>query len=159
MSEVYLSREGLRKLQDELKALKSSERPVVRQALQRAREFGDLSENAEYHAAREAQGIVGSQVAGLKHLLQAVAFIEDIVRPDGRITLGTVAELRYEETGDVQTVWLLGEGDAHYGSEVISYTSQLGHALLAREAGDEVEFEVDGEVTKLTVVSTEPKLP
>ncbi|NCP31721.1 MAG: hypothetical protein COZ06_16185 [Armatimonadetes bacterium CG_4_10_14_3_um_filter_66_18] len=156
---TYMTRLSFGMRKDEIQRLEHQLRVELPEAIKRARELGDLSENAEYHAAREAQGIVGSQVAGLKHLLQAVAFIEDIVRPDGRITLGTVAELRYEETGDVQTVWLLGEGDAHYGSEVISYTSQLGHALLAREAGDEVEFEVDGEVTKLTVVSTEPKLP
>ena len=93
MSEVYLSREGLQKLQDELKGLKSTDRPAAREALKRAREFGDLSENAEYTAAKERLMFLEQRINKLEETLSRATLLELENIPDDKVYLGAPVEL------------------------------------------------------------------
>lgn len=156
---TYMTKATFRRQREQLRNLETQLRVDLPAAVKKARELGDLSENAEYHAAREAQSIAASQVARLQYLLENVSYIEDLERPDGVATLGTVVRIRWTDTDKVQTVWLLGEGDDYYGDDVVSYTAELGKRLLGKRAGDKVEMEVDGRSSRFEVLSVEPKLP
>lgn len=93
MSEVYLSREGYEKLHDELQELKGTERPTVRQALQRAREFGDLSENAEYSAAKERLHFCETRIHKLEETLSRARLLENESIPEDKVYIGATVEL------------------------------------------------------------------
>ena len=93
MSEVYLSRDGLEKLKDELRELKEHERPTVREALQRAREFGDLSENAEYTAAKERLMFLEQRINKLEDTLSRATLLENEAIPEDKVYIGATVEL------------------------------------------------------------------
>ena len=93
MSEVYLSRDGYAKLKEELKELKETERPTVRQALQRAREFGDLSENAEYAAAKERLMFLEQRISKLEDTLSRTTLLENEAIPEDKVYIGATVEL------------------------------------------------------------------
>ena len=142
MSDVYLSRDGVQKLQDELKELKTSERPTVRAALQRAREFGDLSENAEYSAAKERLMFLEQRIAKLEETLSRARLIENENIPDDKVYIGATVELKdlTKKKGLIYTLVSPEEADFEEGK--ISTVSPIGKGLLGKEEGDEVEIEV-----------------
>jgi transcription elongation factor GreA len=156
---VVMTRATLLRQQEELRALERELRIEIPQAIKKARELGDLAENAEYHAARERQGIINSQFMALRELLAHVQCVEDIALPEGVAGVGTEVVLKDLATGDESTVWLLGIGDGHLGSEVISYDAPLGKALLGKKVGETVELDHGSEERKLQVVSITPRLP
>lgn len=142
MSEVYLSRDGYGKLQDELKTLKFTERPTVREALQRAREFGDLSENAEYAAAKERLLFLERRINKLEETLSRARLIENEDLPDDKVYIGATVELVDVKKERELTYTLVAPEEADFDQGKISTVSPIGRGLLGKQEGEEVEIEV-----------------
>ena len=130
----------------------------IPQEIAKARALGDLSENAEYHAARERQGITKALHDNLQAVMETAVAIEDIHRPEGVGGVAKVMRLRNIATNEEFEVWLLGEGDAQSGTGVISYKAPLGQNLIGRRVGEVIELPgTDGQTAE--IVSIEEKLP
>ena len=134
---VPMLAEGHRKLSDELKRLKS-ERPEIVEAIEAARAHGDLSENAEYHAAKERQGQIEATIADLEDRLSRAMVIDPTTLGGDRIVFGATVSLVDEDKKKVK-YQLVGQVEADANQGRISYNSPLGRALIGRHAGDEVE--------------------
>lgn len=132
--------EGHAKLQTELKKLKQ-ERPQIVDAIEEARAHGDLSENAEYHAAKERQGQVEAQIADIEDKLSRAQIIDPSELSGDKIVFGSTVSLLDEDDKPIR-YQLVGEAEADAKSGRISYNSPLGRALIGREVGDEVEVTV-----------------
>ena len=142
MSEVYLSREGYEKLQGELKGLKETERPAVRQALQRAREFGDLSENAEYSAAKERLLFLEQRIGKLEDTLSRARLLENEAIPEDKVYIGATVELEDLAQARQLTYTLVAPEEADFEAGKISTVSPIGKGLLGHQEGEEIEIEV-----------------
>src|SRR5215203_1686484 len=135
---VPMLEEGHRQLSDELKRLKTEERPAIIEAIEVARAHGDLSENAEYHAAKERQGHVEASIADLEDRL-ARAMIIDPTRLSGdKVVFGATVTLLDEDEKKVK-YQLVGQQEADARVGRISYNSPLGRALIGRQKGEEIE--------------------
>ncbi|MBN1809545.1 MAG: transcription elongation factor GreA [Planctomycetes bacterium] len=137
---IAMTREGYRKLQGEMKDLEGKV-PALRKAIQTAREHGDLSENAEYHAAKEALAGLEGKIAQVKAKLAAADLIDDSKLPEGIATIGSRVTLVDMEAGDEEEYHLVGAGEENFLEGKILTTSPLGQALLRREEGEEFEFD------------------
>lgn len=136
---IPMTPEGHSRLSAELKRLKTVERPAVIRAIAAAREHGDLSENAEYHAARERQGFIEGRVMELEDKLGRAEII-DISRLSGsKVMFGAKVRLVDEETNEEVTYQIVGPEEAEIAQGLLSIGSPLAQALLGREAGDTVE--------------------
>ena len=137
MSEVYLSREGYQKLQEELRELKGTERPTVRAALQHAREFGDLSENAEYSAAKERLMFLEQRINKLEETLSRARLIENENIPGDKVYIGATVELLDLEKNRELTYTLVSPEEADFEEGKISTVSPIGKGLLGHQEGEE----------------------
>lgn len=149
MSKVPMTLRGHELLQDELKKLKSVDRPVVIKAIAEARAHGDLKENAEYHAAKDQQGFIEARIKELEGKLSHVQVI-DVTAIDarGKIIFGSTVELIDEATGKKITYKIVGEDEADIKSGLISFSSPIARALISKNEGDVVDFQApDGEKT------------
>jgi transcription elongation factor GreA len=142
MSEVYLSREGYQKLQDELQNLKGKERPTVRQALQRAREFGDLSENAEYSAAKERLLFLEQRINRLEETLSRARLLENENIPADKVYIGATVDLTDLKSGRKLKYTLVAPEEADFERGKISTVSPIGRGLLGHAEGEEVDIQV-----------------
>lgn len=142
MSEVYLSRDGYQKLQNELQDLKGTERPVVRAELQHAREFGDLSENAEYSAAKERLMFLEQRISRLEETLSRARLIENENIPDDKVYIGATVELQDLEKDRNLTYTLVSPEEADFEQGKISTVSPIGQGLLGHQEGAEIEIQV-----------------
>jgi transcription elongation factor GreA len=139
MNKNPMTVDGYQRLQDELKRLKTVDRPAIIRAIAEARTHGDLSENAEYHAARERQSFIEGRVAELEDKI-ARAEVIDVTRLSGRaIKFGATVTLADEETDEEQTFRIVGEDEADIKDGRLSVTSPLARALIGKEQGDSVE--------------------
>lgn len=130
---------GYARLQEELKQLKSVERPAVIRAIAEAREHGDLSENAEYHAARERQSFIEGRVAEIEDLI-ARAEVIDVSKLSGdRVKFGATVMLADEDTGEETTYQIVGAVEGDIKSGLLSITAPLARALIGKTVGDAVE--------------------
>ena len=136
---VPMLAEGHRKISDEVRQLKMFERPAIIEAIELARAHGDLSENAEYHAAKERQGQVEATIADLEDRLSRAMVIDPTTLSGNKVVFGATVTLIDEDKKKIR-YQLVGktEADARVGR--ISYNSPLGRALIGRNVGDEVEF-------------------
>ena len=138
-NKIPMTPEGHARLTAELKRLKSVERPAVIKAIAAAREHGDLSENAEYHAARERQGFIEGRVMELEDKLSRAEVI-DISRLSGtKVTFGARVKLVDEETEEETSYQVVGPEEADIQQGLLSIQSPLAQAILGKEAGDSVE--------------------
>jgi transcription elongation factor GreA len=135
---VPMLAEGHRKLSDEVRHLKMFERPAVIQAIEEARAHGDLSENAEYHAAKERQGQVEATIADLEDRLSRAMVIDPTSLSGDKVVFGATVTLIDEDDKKVR-YQLVGQTEADAKVGRISYNSPLGRALIGRQVGDEVE--------------------
>jgi len=135
---VPMLAEGQRKLQEEVKHLKTVERPSIIEAIEVARAHGDLSENAEYHAAKERQGHVEATIADLEDRLSRAMIIDPTMLSGDKILFGATVTLLDEDEKKVR-YQLVGQTEADAKSGRISYNSPLGRALIGRQSGEEVE--------------------
>lgn len=132
---------GYRRLQEEIKNLKSVERPAVIKAIAEAREHGDLSENAEYHAARERQSFIEGRISELEDITKRSEII-DLAKMTGEtVRFGATVRLADEETDGEVSYQVVGEFEADINRGRISISSPLGRALIGRQVGDSVEVE------------------
>ena len=131
--------EGYEKLQTEVRHLKMVERPSVIEAIEVARGHGDLSENAEYHAAKERQGQVEAQIADIEDRLSRAMVIDPTTLSGDKAVFGATVHLLDENDKKVK-YQIVGQTEADARSGRISYSSPLGRALIGRSVGDEVEF-------------------
>ncbi|GBD44360.1 Transcription elongation factor GreA [bacterium HR40] len=133
--------EGYARLSEELKRLKTIERPAIIRAIAAAREHGDLSENAEYHAARERQSFIEGRVLELEDQLARAEVIDAAKLSGDRVMFGATVRLVDEETDEEVTYRIVGPLEADIGLGLLSVESPLARALLGRKAGDHVEVE------------------
>ena len=139
MEKIPMTPEGYARLEGELKHLKAIERPAVIKAISEARDHGDLSENAEYHAARERQSFIEGRVAELEDKI-ARAEIIDVTKLSGKvIKFGAKVTLADEDSGDEATYQIVGAEEADVEKGRLSVTSPLARALIGKGKGDSVE--------------------
>src|SRR6266481_2159770 len=139
MNKIPMTVEGYARLQEELKRLKSVDRPAIIRAIAEARTHGDIAENAEYHAARERQSFIEGRVGELEDKI-ARAEVIDVTKLSGSvIKFGATVKLADEETDEEQTYKIVGEDEADIRNGRLSVTSPLARALIGKEQGDSVE--------------------
>lgn len=145
--------EGLAALESELKRLKEIERPAVIRALAESREHGDLSENAEYHAARERQGFIEGRVAELEDKIRRAMVIDRSKLSGQGIMFGALVTLADEDTDDEATYRIVGADEADVKRGLISITAPLARALIGKHAGENVEVETPGGTKAYEILS------
>jgi len=139
--EIHLTREGYEKLHEEFKVLKSR-RKELSEAIAKARAHGDLSENAEYDAAKEAQAFNEKRIADLEEKLTRVRVIDAAAAAPGKAFVGTTVRLKDLGTGEEVSYMLVSEEEADFLANKISITSPVGSAFLGKERGARVEIKV-----------------
>lgn len=144
MEKIPMTADGYTALEEDLKHRKSVERPRIIQAIAEARAHGDLSENAEYHAAKESQGLNESRIADLEEKM-GLADVIDISKLSGdRVMFGATVALVDEDTDEEQKYQIVGESEADIKSGKISITSPIARALINKSVGDSVEVNTPG---------------
>ncbi|MFO1171462.1 MAG: transcription elongation factor GreA [Hyphomicrobiaceae bacterium] len=139
MDKVPMTIEGFQKLEAELQRLKAVERPRIIQAIAEARSHGDLSENAEYHAAKEQQGLNEARVADLEDKLSRADIIDVTKLSGDSVKFGATVKLVDEDTDEKVTYQIVGEYEASVKEGKVSITSPIARALIGKKKGDSVE--------------------
>jgi len=143
---------GYKAAEVELKQLKSKDRPAVIKAIAEAREHGDLSENAEYHAAREQQSHIEGRIKELDSII-GLADVIDVTKLSGSIKFGATVGLADEDTDEEKTYQIVGESEADMTRNMINIKSPIARALIGKEEGDSVEVRTPGGVKSYEVLS------
>ena len=139
MDKHPMTKEGAEALQTELNKLKKEDRPRITEAIADAREHGDLKENAEYHAAREQQGLVEARIKHIEGTL-SMAQVIDVTKlnPRGKVVFGATVTVLNIDTDEEVTYKIVGNDEAHVADNKISVNSPIARALIGKEVGDEV---------------------
>ncbi|MBC7147358.1 MAG: transcription elongation factor GreA [Thioclava marina] len=143
MEKVPMTRAGYDALSQELKKLKSEERPAIIAAIAEARELGDLSENAEYHSAREKQGFIEGRIKEIESLLGRSEVI-DPTKMSGAVKFGATVTIVDEDTDEEKTYQIVGEPEADLEKGKLNMKSPLARALIGKDEGDSVEVRTPG---------------
>jgi len=154
MDKIPLTRAGHTALSEELKQLKSVERPAVIKAIAEAREHGDLSENAEYHAAREKQSFIEGRVKELEGII-SLADVIDPAKLSGPIKFGATVKIVDEDTDEERVYQIVGEPEADIENGKLNIKSPLARALIGKEEGDSVEVRTPGGEKSYEVLSVD----
>ncbi|BAL96667.1 transcription elongation factor GreA [Rubrivivax gelatinosus] len=145
MATIPLTRRGAEKLKEELQRLKTVERHAVIQAIAEARAQGDLSENAEYDAAKDKQGFIEGRIKELEGKLAAAQVIDpSALDAGGKVVFGATVDLADEDTGAEVTYQIVGDDEADLKEGRISISSPIARALIGKEAGDVAEVQAPG---------------
>ena len=144
MQKAPMTAEGFAQLEDELKRLKTEERPAIRIALEEARAHGDISENAEYHAAKERQAFVESRVVELEDTISRAQVIDASQLSGKTVMFGATVTLIDEDTEAKVKFQIVGENERDVKKHRLSISSPLARALIGKEVGDEVEVTTPG---------------
>ncbi len=152
-----MTAEGYRALDEQLKQLKSVERPSVIQAISEAREHGDLSENAEYHAAKERQGWIEGQIAEIEDRISRAQVIDVSKLSGDQVKFGATVTVVDEDTEEEGTYQIVGEHEADVKAGKISVASPLARAMISKEVGDVVEVNTPGGVKAYEILKVEWK--
>ena len=147
---------GAEALRNELKRLKSEDRPRVIKAIAEARSHGDLSENAEYHAAREQQGFIAGRIGEIEAKLSTAEIIDpSTVTNNGKVIFGATVELEGQDDGKAISYQIVGEDEADIKSGRISITSPIARALVGKSAGDVVDVAAPGGTRSYEIVKVD----
>ncbi len=152
---VMLTREGLEKIQKELKYLKEVERPEVAQKIREALAFGDLSENAEYVAAKDRQAFVEGRILSLEKILENYELIDESKRKDGVVSVGSKVKIKDTRTKTTLELTIVGSPETDPLSGKISRNSPLGKALLGKKKGDIVSVKVPAGLAQYKILKVE----
>lgn len=153
MSKVsYYTPEGLKKLRDELNHLKDVERPKASQAIAEARDKGDLSENAEYDAAKEAQGLLEMKISKLEEVVANARLIDESQLDTSKVLVHSHVKIKNKVNGAEMTYKLVAQSEADLKSGKISVDSPIGKGLLGKQVGDIAEIEVPNGTVKFEVI-------
>ena len=156
MSKTPLTVAGAEMLRQELHSLKTVERPAVINAISEARAQGDLSENAEYDAAKERQGFIEGRIVELESKLGSAQIIDPkVLNADGRCVFGATVVLEDVNNGDVVTYQIVGEDEANIRQRKISISSPIARALIGKSSGDIAEVQAPGGVREFEVVEVQ----
>lgn len=151
----YYTAEGLKKLRDELNYLKDIERPKASQAIAEARDKGDLSENAEYDAAKEAQGLLELKIAKLEETYAGARLIDESQLDTSKALVLSRVKIKNLNNGMEMTYTLVAESEADLKSEKISVNSPIGKGLLGKSVGEIAEVQVPNGALKFEILSIE----
>lgn len=158
MDRIVVTPAGAKKLEQELKHLKTVERTAIIEAIAEARGHGDLSENAEYSAAKEKQSFIEGRIAELESKVARIDVIDPTkLKPTGKTQFGATLTVIDVETDKTHIYCLVGPDEADIDQGLISVTSPLGRALMGKEAGDEVNFVAPGGKRTYEIVKFEFK--
>jgi transcription elongation factor GreA len=153
MSNVsYYTAEGLKNLREELNQLRDVERPKASQAIADARDKGDLSENAEYDAAKEAQGLLELKIAKLEEILANARLIDESQLDTSKVLVLSTVKLKNKQNGMEMKYTLVAESEADLKSGKISVTSPIGKGLLGKKVGDVAEITVPSGTLKFEIL-------
>ncbi|SDB64332.1 transcription elongation factor GreA [Flavobacteriaceae bacterium MAR_2010_188] len=153
MSNVsYYTAEGLKKLRDELNKLKDVERPKASNAIGEARDKGDLSENAEYDAAKEAQGMLEMKISKLEEQLANARLIDESQLDNSKVLVLSTVKLKNQTNGTEMTYTLVADGEADLKSGKLSVNSPIGKGLLGKKVGDTADIQVPNGVMKFDIL-------
>ncbi|MCP5072029.1 MAG: transcription elongation factor GreA [Rhodobacteraceae bacterium] len=152
MEKIPMTPGGYKAAEAELKLLKRTDRPAVIKAIAEAREHGDLSENAEYHAAKEQQGHIEGRIKVLEGLI-GLADVIDVAKLSGSIKFGATVELIDEDTEQEKIFQIVGESEADIERNMLNIKSPIARALIGKEEGDSVEVRTPGGVKSYEVLS------
>jgi transcription elongation factor GreA len=139
MDKIPMTAEGFARLHEELKTLKSVERPAIIKAIAQAREHGDLSENAEYHAARERQSFIEGRLAEIEDQIARAEVIDVSKLKGNTVKFGAKVTIADEESGEEQTYQIVGAVESDINHGLLSITAPLARALIGKAVGDTVE--------------------
>jgi len=148
----YFTEEGLQRLKDEIHQLKTVERPKISQQIAEARDKGDLSENAEYDAAKEAQGLMEAKLAKLENTLANARLIDDSQIDNTKVYILSTVTLKNQKNGAVVSYTLVAENEANLAQKKISVNSPIGKGLLGKSVGDVAEVQVPAGVIPFEVL-------
>jgi len=153
VNKVPMTVRGAELLREELRRLKSEDRPRIIQAIAEARAHGDLKENAEYHAAKDQQGFVEARIKEIEAKLSNTQVI-DVTTVDarGKVVFGATVELLDEQTGKEIVYRIVGEDEANIKHGLISFTSPIARALIGKNEGDDVSFSAPGGEKRYEVI-------
>lgn len=152
MEKIPMTKRGFDALDAELKQLKTVDRPAIIRDIAEAREHGDLSENAEYHAAREKQGFIEGRIKELEGFL-SLADVIDPARFSGSIKFGATVTLVDEDNDEEKTYQIVGEAEADIENGLLNVRSPLARALIGKEQGDSIDVKTPGGSRSYEVLS------
>jgi transcription elongation factor GreA len=153
MSKVsYYTEEGLKKLRAELKQLKDIERVRASRAIAEARDKGDLSENAEYDAAKEAQGMLEMKISKLEDVLAGARLIDESQLDASKVLVLSMVKIKNQTNGMEMTYTLVADGEADLASGKISVNSPIGKGLLGKSVGDVADIQVPNGIMKFDIL-------
>ncbi len=155
MERQLITREGREKLQAELERLKKVALPQNVQAIAEARAHGDLSENAEFHAAKERQAVLAAKIAELEAVMAQAEVVDPLPEPNGRVVFGAKVTVYDPDTDEETTYRIVGQAESDPNNGCVSISSPIAQALLGREEGDEVRFKTPGGTRVLEIVEVE----
>ena len=154
MTTIPLTRRGAEKLREELSRLKNVERHAVIQAISEARAQGDLSENAEYEAAKDKQGFIEGRILEVESKLAAAQVIDPAtLNAEGRVVFGSTVDLEEEDSGVKATYQIVGDDEADLKQGLISISSPIARALIGKEAGDVAEVQAPGGLRHYEIIA------
>jgi len=149
---IPMTREGYEKLKAELDRMQNVEMIEGAKRIAAARDMGDLSENAEYHAAREDQGMLQARIDALKDKLSRAYFIDRNNLPDDTVVFGAAVKVKDLDLGDEETFVLVGPGEEDYNNNKILTTSPIGQGLIGKKKGDVAEIKVPMGTVRFEIV-------
>ena len=153
MSKVPLTVAGAEKLREELQRLKTIDRPAVIAAIAEARAHGDLSENAEYDAAKERQGFVEGRIQEVEGKLSNAQIIDPkLLDADGRCVFGATVDIEDQDSGDAVTYQIVGEDEADIKTGKLSIASPMARALIGKYAGDVAQVQAPGGIREFEII-------
>ena len=152
MEKLPMTRRGFQALEAELKTLKTTERPAIIRAIAEAREHGDLSENAEYHAAREKQSFTEGRIKELESILSRAEVI-DPAKFSGTVKFGATVTFVDEDTDEERTYQIVGEAEADLEKGLLNIKSPLARAFIGKDVGDSVEVRSPGGARNYEILS------
>ncbi len=153
MATIPITKRGAEKLKAELHRLKTVDRPAVINAIAEARAQGDLSENAEYDAAKDRQGFIEGRIQEIEGKLSAAQIIDpSAIDAGGKVVFGATVELEEESTGDTVTYQIVGEDEADLKLGLINVGSPIARALIGKEEGDTAEVQAPGGIKRYEIV-------
>jgi len=153
MSEIPMTRDGYNKLRAELERLETEEMPVILERLATARSEGDLKENAEYHGARESQGLLQAKINEIKGKLSRATILDPTTMPQDEIRFGATVTVKRLNTGRTEEYTLVGVGEEDYLEGKILVTSPLAQGFLGKKKGNKVKIQVPAGVAEFEILS------
>ena len=154
MATIPITKRGAEKLREELHRLKTVDRPWVINAISEARAQGDLSENAEYDAAKDKQGFVEGRIQEIEGKLSAAQIIDPSeVDAGGKVVFGSTIELEDEDSGDKVTYQIVGEDEADIKLGLVNISSPIARALIGKDEGDTAEVQAPGGIKRYEIIA------